>query len=52
MKLAFALAALFLAVQVALPLRHFAYPGNVRWNEEGYLFSWRAMLTEKVRVKR
>ena len=37
----------FLAVQVALPLRHFAYPGNVRWAEEGYLFSWRVMLTEK-----
>lgn len=47
-RLAFVLAALFIAVQVALPLRHFAYPGNVRWNEEGYLFSWRVMLTEKM----
>ena len=37
----------FLAVQIALPLRHFAYPGNVHWAEEGYLFSWRVMLTEK-----
>ena len=35
-------------VQLALPLRHLAYPGNVRWNEEGYLFAWRVMLTEKV----
>ena len=40
--------ALFAIVQMALPLRHFAYPGNVRWNEEGYLFAWRVMLTEKV----
>ena len=39
---------IFAAVQIALPLRHFAYPGNVRWTEEGYLFAWRVMLTEKV----
>jgi len=39
---------IFAAVQLALPLRHFAYPGNVRWTEEGYLFAWRVMLTEKV----
>ncbi len=38
----------FALVQVALPLRHFAYPSNARWSEEGYLFSWRVMLTEKV----
>ena len=40
--------ALFAAVQLALPLRHYLYPGNVRWTEEGYLFAWRVMLTEKV----
>ena len=40
--------ALFAAIQLALPLRHFAYPGNVRWNEEGYRFAWRVMLSEKV----
>ena len=39
--------AAYVAVQVALPLRHYAYPGNVRWNEEGYRFSWRVLLTEK-----
>ncbi len=44
---AIAAAAVFLIVQVAVPLRHFAYPGNVRWTEEGYLFAWRMMLTEK-----
>ena len=38
----------FALFQVVMPLRHFAYPSNVRWSEEGYLFSWRVMLTEKV----
>lgn len=39
--------ALVAVVQVALPLRHLAYPGNVRWTEEGYLLAWRVMITEK-----
>ena len=26
---------------------HFSNPGHVRWTEEGYLFAWRVMLTEK-----
>lgn len=34
-------------LQVLLPLRHYAYDGNVRWTEEGYYLSWRVMLTEK-----
>ena len=38
----------YVVVQVLLPLRHYAYPGNVRWNEEGYRFAWRVLLTEKV----
>ena len=40
--------AIYLVMQVLLPLRHYAYPGNVRWNEEGYRFAWRVLLTEKV----
>ncbi len=39
---------MFAAVQLAMPLRHYAYPGNVRWNEQGYRFAWRVMLSEKV----
>ena len=46
-RAAFLVAAVFLAVQVMAPLRHLAYPGNVRWNEEGYRFSWRVLVTEK-----
>lgn len=44
---AFAAAALFLVIQLLIPLRHYAYSGNVRWTEEGYLLAWRMMLTEK-----
>lgn len=35
------------AIQLVLPLRHYAIDGNVRWTEEGYYLSWRVMLTEK-----
>ena len=42
-----ALALVVVLAQFATPLRHWAYPGNVRWNDEGYRFSWRVMLTEK-----
>ncbi|MEM7288367.1 MAG: HTTM domain-containing protein [Actinomycetota bacterium] len=38
---------LFAVLQLALPLRHYAEDSNVRWSEEGYLLSWRVMLTEK-----
>jgi hypothetical protein len=34
-------------VQVAIPLRHVLYPGDVRWTEEGYYGSFRVMLTDK-----
>ena len=39
--------ALVALIQIAIPLRHHLYPGNVRWNEEAYRFSWRVLLTEK-----
>lgn len=41
------LVAMWLVVQVVVPLRHLAYPGDVRWTEEGYRWSWRVLLTEK-----
>lgn len=44
---AIVLLAIFAAVQVFLPLRHYLEPGNVRWNEQGYYLAWRVMLTEK-----
>jgi vitamin K-dependent gamma-carboxylase len=44
---AVALGAAWLVVQLALPLRHLAYPGPVNWTEEGFRFAWRVMLIEK-----
>jgi hypothetical protein len=38
---------LFFAIQVLLPMRYLAYPGDLFWTEEGYRFSWRVMLMEK-----
>ncbi len=37
----------FVAVQVALPLRHHLYPGNPSWSEEGHLFAWHMKLRSK-----
>lgn len=45
---ALALLALFLLVQVALPLRFLAYPGNTAWTDEGFRFAWRVMIVDKV----
>jgi hypothetical protein len=44
--------AVWAAVMVAVPLRHLAYPGDVRWTEEGYYGSFRVMLTEKAGLLR
>jgi hypothetical protein len=37
----------YVAVQLLVPLRHWLYPGPVRWTEEGHRFSWRMMLRTK-----
>jgi vitamin K-dependent gamma-carboxylase len=37
----------YLALQLAIPLRHFLYPGDVSWTEEGHRFSWRMKLRDK-----
>lgn len=37
----------FCAFQVLVPLRHFAYPGDVLWNEQGMRWSWKVMVREK-----
>jgi hypothetical protein len=38
----------FFAIQISLPLRSVFYPGNIMWHEQGYRFSWRVMLMEKI----
>ena len=38
----------FFIVQLALPFRYILYPSELFWAEEGYRFSWRVMLVEKI----
>lgn len=35
------------ALQVFVPLRSYAYPGDVQWHEQGMRWGWRVMLSEK-----
>ena len=37
----------YAALQILIPFRHFLYPGNVNWTEEGHKFSWHMMLRAK-----
>lgn len=46
------LLAVYLTVQLVLPLRHFLYPGNVSWSEEGHRFAWHMKLRSKRRKTR
>ena len=39
---------LFFIFQIVFPLRSNFYPGELFWTEQGYRFSWRVMLIEKV----
>ncbi|MEL7002654.1 MAG: HTTM domain-containing protein, partial [Bacteroidota bacterium] len=39
---------IFLLFQVLFPFRYLLYPGNLFWTEEGFRFSWRVMLIEKM----
>jgi hypothetical protein len=47
-KLVVGLLAAYLVVQLVLPLRHYLYPGNVSWTEEGHNFAWHMKLRTKV----
>lgn len=39
--------ALYFAVQIGLPLRHWLYPGDPSWTEEGHTLAWHMRLREK-----
>jgi len=43
---------LYGAVQVAVPLRHFLYPGQPHWTEQGHVFAWHMMLRSKTSTAR
>ena len=38
----------YFLVQFLLPFRHFLYPGNVHWTEEGHRFAWHMMVRDKM----
>lgn len=40
----------YFAWQILMPLRHFLYPGDVSWTEEGHNFSWHMKLRDKEAV--
>ncbi|WP_452224304.1 HTTM domain-containing protein [Lacinutrix chionoecetis] len=40
--------ATFFVLQLLIPFRYLLYPGELFWTEEGYRFSWRVMLMEKM----
>lgn len=42
------LISMYIFIQVLVPLRYIMYPGKLFWTEQGYRFSWRVMLIEKV----
>lgn len=46
-KIVAGLLAAYFAIQLTLPLRHFLYPGNVSWTEEGHNFAWHMKLRTK-----
>ncbi|HEY8379736.1 MAG TPA: HTTM domain-containing protein [Nannocystis sp.] len=37
----------YVAWQMLMPLRHWLYPGDVAWTEEGHKFAWRMKLRDK-----
>ncbi len=42
-----ALLGAYVLVQCLLPLRHWLYPGDAGWRDEGHSFAWRMMLYDK-----
>jgi len=38
---------IYFIIQIALPLRHWAFQDDVLWNEEGHRLAWRMMLRSK-----
>lgn len=46
-RVAMTLALGYCLLHILVPLRAFAYPGNVLWNEQGMRWSWRVLVREK-----
>ena len=46
-KIVLSLFFIFLVFQIVMSLRHYAYPGNVSWTNEGHNFAWHMLLRDK-----
>ena len=46
-SVAMILSGTYFCIQLIIPLRFLAYPGELFWYEEGYRFSWLVMLMEE-----
>ena len=42
-----AFVAAYLLIQILIPFRHWLYPGDANWTEEGHYFSWHMKLRDK-----
>lgn len=47
-KLVLVLGSAFVVLHLLLPFRHWMYPDDASWSEEGHRFSWRMMLRKKI----
>jgi len=47
-KIVLSIISIFFVIQLFLPFRYMLYPNELFWSEEGYRFSWRVMLVEKI----
>jgi hypothetical protein len=47
-KLTISVVMFFFLIQTIIPFRYQLYPGELFWHEQGYRFSWRVMLIEKI----
>ncbi len=46
-KLVVSFFVVYATLHVIIPFRHFLYPGNVHWTDEGHRFAWHMMLRAK-----
>lgn len=49
-KILIGLLVLYMSFQIMFPFRNLLYPDKLFWTEQGYRFSWRVMLMEKMGV--
>lgn len=51
-RYAFVMLGVYCSFHMIWPLRHYCYPGDAMWTEQGHYFSWRMMLRGKVSALR